>query len=72
MGGQKEIEAKAHLKCPECGFVQEAEMPQDACLFFYQCVNCRAVLRPKAGDCCVFCSYADAPCPPRQKEICKD
>jgi hypothetical protein len=25
-------------------------------------------LRPKAGDCCVFCSYGSVPCPPIQAE----
>jgi hypothetical protein len=24
-------------------------------------------LRPKAGDCCVFCSYGTVPCPPVQE-----
>lgn len=61
-----EITTKARLTCPECGFVQDVEMPTDACQFFYQCVHCQSILRPKAGDCCVFCSYADVPCPPQQ------
>lgn len=56
----------ANLTYPECGFVQKAEMPTDACQFFYDCVNCKAVLRPKRGDCRVFCSYADTRCPPKQ------
>lgn len=30
----KEIKTKANLKCPVCGFSQEAEMPEDACQFF--------------------------------------
>jgi hypothetical protein len=29
----------------------------------YQCVSCGALLKPKPGDCCVFCSYADIHCP---------
>jgi hypothetical protein len=41
-------------------------MPADACLFFYECTACGAVLRPRPGDCCVFCSYADRPCPSAQ------
>lgn len=41
-------------------------MPTDACQFFYDCAGCGARLRPKPGDCCVFCSYGTAPCPPRQ------
>jgi hypothetical protein len=24
-------------------------------------------LSPKAGDCCVFCSYGSVPCPPVQQ-----
>ena len=59
---------KAKLTCPECRFVQVVEIPTDACQFFHQCVNCKVILSPKAGDCCVFCSYADIPCPPQQWE----
>ena len=33
---------------------------------FYPCKGCGAMLRPKAGDCCVFCSYGSVPCPPVQ------
>jgi hypothetical protein len=41
-------------------------MPTDACQFFYDCRGCGAVLKPKPGDCCVFCSYGTVPCPPIQ------
>ena len=41
-------------------------MPTDACQFFYDCATCGALLRPKPGDCCVFCSYGTVPCPSRQ------
>ncbi|WP_269461557.1 GDCCVxC domain-containing (seleno)protein [Altererythrobacter sp. B11] len=41
-------------------------MPTNACWFFYECQHCRKRLQPLAGDCCVFCSYGDAPCPPIQ------
>ena len=43
-------------------------MPTDACQFFYQCEQCKALLRPKAGDCCVFCSYGSVKCPPVQMQ----
>jgi hypothetical protein len=43
-------------------------MPTDACQFFYECVQCKTVLRPKAGDCCVFCSYGSVKCPPVQMQ----
>jgi len=42
-------------------------MPTDSCRFFYDCKGCGAVLKPKPGDCCVFCSYGDVRCPPVQE-----
>jgi hypothetical protein len=44
----------------------------EACLFFYECENCKTLLRPKPGDCCVFCSFGDVPCPPMQAERAAD
>ena len=38
----------------------------NTCQLFYDCKGCGAVLRPKPGDCCVYCSYATVPCPPVQ------
>jgi hypothetical protein len=54
------------LTCPECGHRQKETMPADACQFFYECTGCGKVLRPKPGDCCVFCSYGTVKCPPMQ------
>ncbi len=54
------------ITCPHCGHKAREDMPTDACVHFYQCKGCGAVLKPKEGDCCVFCSYGDAPCPPVQ------
>jgi hypothetical protein len=63
------------LTCPECGHVKTEIMPTDACQWFYDCENCKVVLKPKAGDCCVFCSYATVVCPPVQqgdRQCCGD
>ena len=46
------------LTCPSCGAPNRATMPTDACQFFYKCGSCRQIIRPKPGDCCVFCSYS--------------
>lgn len=54
------------LTCPECGYAEELEMPENACVYFHTCSNCGTRLKPKPGDCCVFCSYGDIPCPPVQ------
>ncbi len=43
-------------------------MPTDACQYFYECLHCHTLLKPKAGDCCVFCSYGSLPCPSKQAE----
>lgn len=56
----------SRLTCPLCGHAEEETMPTEACQFFYDCKGCGAVLRPKRGDCCVFCSYGTVPCPPVQ------
>ena len=54
------------LTCPHCGHSKQERMPTDACQFYYACTGCGVVLRPKAGHCCVFCSYGTVKCPPVQ------
>jgi hypothetical protein len=54
------------LICPECGHAAVETMPTNACVHFYKCESCNAVLRPNPGDCCVFCSFGTVPCPPVQ------
>jgi hypothetical protein len=58
----------SRITCPHCGFGKEEEMPIDFCLFFYECENCKSRLKPLGGDCCVFCSFGTAKCPPRHRE----
>ena len=64
----KKVKKKAVLTCPKCGKRQQVKMPTNACQHFYKCAGCGEILRPKEGDCCVFCSYADSKCPPKQLE----
>lgn len=54
------------ITCPKCGHRVDETMPTNACLFFYDCTACNARVKPRAGDCCVFCSYGSVPCPPIQ------
>ena len=44
-------------------------MPLDASPQSYRCKGCDACLEPKAGDCCVYCSYGTVPCPSVQTRI---
>jgi len=60
------VALRSTLTCPECGKRSTEIMPTDACQFFYDCRHCGAVLKALPGDCCVYCSYGDIPCPPIQ------
>jgi hypothetical protein len=60
------IVLESTLTCPMCGSAKVETMPTDACQYFYECTGCHTLLRPKSGDCCVFCSYGSQPCPPIQ------
>ncbi len=62
------IQLRSILTCPACGEAREKVMPENACVYFFECPACSVVIRPKPGDCCVFCSYGDTPCPPVQRE----
>ncbi|WP_269424687.1 GDCCVxC domain-containing (seleno)protein [Kiloniella laminariae] len=55
------------ITCPACEHAETETMPTDACQWFYECKGCGKLLKPKAGDCCVYCSYGTEPCPPIQK-----
>ncbi|HWF13131.1 MAG TPA: GDCCVxC domain-containing (seleno)protein [Candidatus Acidoferrales bacterium] len=63
--------AMATIICPTCGYASTETVPTDSCLFFYECRGCSAVLKPKSGDCCVFCSYGDRGCMFRKPEKSK-
>lgn len=63
----KDIILQSTLTCPNCGHQKAETMPTDACQYFYECENCHQRLKPKAGDCCVYCSYGTVKCPPMQQ-----
>lgn len=65
-GSGGEAELVSEVTCPYCGHKKEEIMPVDACSYFYECTHCKKVIKPKDGDCCVFCSYGTVPCPPIQ------
>ncbi len=65
-----EVILESTLTCPNCGHQKEETMSTDACQFFYECENCKEVLKPLQGDCCVYCSYGTKACPPKQNNGC--
>lgn len=62
-----DIQLVSTLICPECGRHTTQTMPVDACIHFFECPGCGTMLKPREGDCCVFCSYGTVPCPPVQQ-----
>ena len=62
------IELQSTVTCPACGEQAAETMRTDACQYLHVCRNCGLEMKPKKGDCCVYCSYGSVPCPPIQKE----
>jgi hypothetical protein len=62
------VQLTSTIMCPACGHSAVETMAMDACLVSYDCIGCGAHLRPEPGDCCVFCSFGSAPCPPIQAQ----
>ena len=60
------MQLSSTLTCPGCGHRATETMPTDSCRILYECQSCGRPMRPRPGDCCVFCSYGDVPCPPIQ------
>jgi len=55
------------ITCPDCQHAQQEVMPTKNCQFFYECTQCHKILKPKLGDCCVFCTYGTVACPSIQE-----
>jgi rubredoxin len=62
-----DVKLDSVVTCSMCGYRSKERMPTDYCLIKYQCRKCGYVMTPKAGDCCIFCSYGSVPCPPIQE-----
>ena len=64
------VELVSVLTCPQCGQATAETMPEDACVVVFDCPGCGTRLRPKRGDCCVFCSFGSVRCPPARGVGC--
>ncbi|HIA92670.1 MAG TPA: hypothetical protein EYO10_01580 [Gammaproteobacteria bacterium] len=62
------MQSNCTVTCPACEGQSSHVMATDSCLFFLDCPHCQLMITPKKGDCCVFCSYGNVPCPPRQNQ----
>lgn len=62
------VEMQSTITCPNCHSQATLAMPIDACVYLYGRQACGLTLKPKQGDCCVFCSYGPTICPTLQVE----
>ena len=62
-----DIQLQSTITCPHCKHQKTEQMPMDYCRHFWKCPNCHNQLKPKEGDCCVYCSYGSVKCPSIQK-----
>ena len=62
-----DIQLQSMITCPECGHEKVETMPTNMCQYYYDCQGCGALIKPKQGDCCVYCSYGSVACPPIQR-----
>ena len=50
------------LTCPDCEHSSEEHIPRDYWVILHRCRSCNKMLKPHAGNCCVFCSYGSVKC----------
>ncbi|TGV04901.1 hypothetical protein EM932_01720 [Flavivirga rizhaonensis] len=55
------------ISCPYCNHKMNIKMSETSIHFIHECNNCKKILRPLEGSCCIFCSYGNTTCPSSQK-----
>ncbi|MFD2178141.1 GDCCVxC domain-containing (seleno)protein [Veronia pacifica] len=63
------ISFKTVITCPDCGFVSEELMDVTESVSCYHCRQCDSLIVTPAGECCVYCSFGDTPCPSSQLRL---
>ncbi|WP_305120694.1 MULTISPECIES: GDCCVxC domain-containing (seleno)protein [Polynucleobacter] len=38
-------------------------------MHLYRCKACSTILKPKSGDCCIFCSFGNTDCSSSEKNL---
>uniref|UniRef100_UPI00404742C2 GDCCVxC domain-containing (seleno)protein n=1 Tax=Polynucleobacter sp. TaxID=2029855 RepID=UPI00404742C2 len=50
------------ITCPHCLGLDILEIPKGESHHLYRCPACSVILKPKSGDCCIFCSFGSIEC----------
>lgn len=52
------------VTCPKCSKRSRVKIPEDNCLFYYECKKCKHKLEVPASQCCIICAYSNKECAP--------
>ncbi len=52
----------AMIKCPFCGIRKRELIPQNMCIYFFECVKCKQKVPTPPAKCCVFCAFSNKKC----------
>ncbi|WP_285896681.1 GDCCVxC domain-containing (seleno)protein [Polynucleobacter corsicus] len=50
------------ITCPDCCGQETLEISQGYSQHLYRCPSCSTILKPRSGDCCIFCSFGSQDC----------
>ncbi|WP_206603356.1 GDCCVxC domain-containing (seleno)protein [Polynucleobacter paneuropaeus] len=56
------------ITCPSCLAQEALEIPEGS-MHLYRCKACSTILKPKSGDCCIFCSFGNTDCSSSEKNL---
>jgi len=54
-----DLQLQSIITCPQCNQNTIEQMPTNYCQYFWERPHCKNKLKPKKGDCCVYCSYGN-------------
>ncbi len=57
------------VTCPHCQAFELVEIPTGFSQHLYRCPSCLVILKPKSGDCCIFCSFGSHDCASSEKNM---
>ncbi|WP_397392316.1 GDCCVxC domain-containing (seleno)protein [Polynucleobacter sp.] len=57
------------ITCPNCQGHEILEIPRGTSQHLYRCPSCSTILKPKSGDCCVFCSFGSVDCSSSEQNL---
>ncbi|WP_293596999.1 MULTISPECIES: GDCCVxC domain-containing (seleno)protein [unclassified Polynucleobacter] len=57
------------ITCPNCRGQESLEISQGYSQHLYRCPSCSTILKPKSGDCCIFCSFGSLDCSSAEQNL---